>query len=153
MTTPAAALDRRRFLLFGLSAAFPGRLPAGAAPSALALPAPARPVLDFAIAGGFYHGLAAVAGAIAPGERLQLRPEPENPHDRFAVAVLRRGAKLGYVPRAASERVSRLLSAGGRLAVEVVGPLDPPPDRSDLADLVYTGFAAGDPRLRLVEEG
>ena len=50
---------------------------------------------------GVSHRPEAVASdAAAPGRPLLLRPEPDNPHDPNAVAVLlETGEPLGYVPR------------------------------------------------------
>ncbi len=35
---------------------------------------------------------------VAVGDVLRLVPEPENPHDRWAVAVIHNGFQLGYIP-------------------------------------------------------
>lgn len=144
---PPGALDRRQLNLAILSTALSGLLPTAASSR---LP---KPLFDFAIAGGWHHGLGAAIGELLPGERLLLRPEPDNVHDRFAVAIDRRSVMLGYMPREASEAVSGLLASGRKLAVEMVGPPHPRPDQADIADLVCTSFSEGDPRLRLLDEG
>ena len=48
---------------------------------------------------GFSHwdGLA-LLDQIKPGVRLELRAEPDNPHDPSAIAALLDGRKIGYVP-------------------------------------------------------
>ena len=52
------------------------------------------------VAGAFHRPDALVSELAAPGSRLTLRPEPDNPHDPSAVAVdLSDGTPLGYVPR------------------------------------------------------
>lgn len=112
-------------------------------------PAARTHLYDFAVAGGWHHGLDEVRGLLRPGERLDLRPEPGNPYDANAVAVMRGAIRLGYLPREANAPVARLLAAGCPVAAEVVGVLPVGPDEDVPDDLVFTGFADGDPRLRL----
>lgn len=57
----------------------------------------------------------AALSALGPGAVLRLEPEPDNPHDPDAVAVLREGAHLGYVPRRA-EWIIEALDEGDVLA-------------------------------------
>ena len=131
----------------------PRGLPAAAVAPARA--APERTVLlDLAIAGGAHHGLYAVRDALALGEALRLRREPENPHDELAIAIERAdGTKLGYVPRAANAALARLLDAGKALECEVVGRFDFGRSREelarDLAGVASTSILGGDPRLRV----
>src|SRR4051812_16635885 len=52
------------------------------------------------VAGAAHRPGALASDAAAPGRPLTLRPEPENPHDPHAVAVLlATGEPAGYVPR------------------------------------------------------
>jgi hypothetical protein len=52
------------------------------------------------VAGAVHRPEALASDGAAPGRRLLLRPEPENPHDPNAGAVLTEdGLALGYVPR------------------------------------------------------
>lgn len=52
------------------------------------------------VAGAGFRPAALASEEAAPGRRLTLRPEPENPHDPNAVAVLlESGEPVGYVPR------------------------------------------------------
>lgn len=44
-----------------------------------------------------------------------MHPEPDNPHDAFAVEILFGRAKFGYVPRFCNQRLSRLLAEGADL--------------------------------------
>lgn len=134
-----------------LVAAFAALVPFDAA---LRAPRATLPLFDFAIAGGFYHGLAAVVDDLVVGESLVLRSEPGNPHDANAVEVLRHdGRKLGYVPRAANEPVARLLGRQARVQAVVVGRLDVRRAADVPDDLVFTGFTHGDPRIRLALVG
>ncbi len=52
------------------------------------------------VAGASYRGEALADEAFAPGRRLSLVPEPENPHDRNAIGVWDEARRLqaGYVP-------------------------------------------------------
>ena len=85
------------------------------------LPPPARLLLNrFSIAGFQYCAGPALARRLRPGAELKLTPEPQNPHDPFAVEIHLGQAKLGYVPRSDNKHISRLLEQGARLACRVV---------------------------------
>jgi HIRAN domain len=52
------------------------------------------------VAGARFHDEALQSDAAAPGRRLVLRAEPDNPHDPNAIAVdTEEGLHLGFVPR------------------------------------------------------
>lgn len=107
-----------------------------------------EPVLDFAIAGGWFHGLPTALADLAVGERLRLVAEPENPYDANAVAVWRGPVKLGYVPRAANAPLARLLAGGAKVEAEITrffkaAPKDRAPD-----DFAFTSVTNGDPVIR-----
>ena len=106
-----------------------------------------------AIAGGWRHGLAAVSATLETGELLMLVAEAGNPHDPNAVAVLRHGLKLGYVPREANAPVALLLEKGRRVECRVAGRLDIDRAAEIPGDLVFTAFARGDPRIELTLAG
>jgi hypothetical protein len=133
-----------------LATAFALLTPAGR----MAAAAADTPLFDFAIAGGWHHGLLAMRDRLALGERLVLRAEPDNPHDANAVAVHHAdGRMLGYVPRAANEPLVRLLTQGACIEAEIVGRLGVGRDEDIPDDLVFTGFTDGDPRIRLTLRG
>jgi hypothetical protein len=46
---------------------------------------------------------------VQPGEKLDLTADPDNPFDRFAVKITRKGTMLGHVPRTDNKHISRLL--------------------------------------------
>lgn len=49
----------------------------------------------------------------APGEPVELRPEPKNPKDEFAVAVYScRGVQLGYITAERAPRIGAMLREG-----------------------------------------
>jgi hypothetical protein len=80
----------------------------------------ARIVVQSSPLAGFRHYEAPnLWGEVRAGDELALVREPDNPHDRNAVRVEWRSFKLGYVPRAQSEAVARLLDRGTRLAARV----------------------------------
>lgn len=58
------------------------------------------------LAGFQYHDAAAVWSEMKEGDALQLRREPDNPHDARAIRVEWRGRMLGYLPRAENRAVS-----------------------------------------------
>jgi hypothetical protein len=137
---PALALTRRDALRGIAASAF--ACGAGA-PVVAAAP---KPLFDFAIAGGAHHGLYDVIRALAPGVRLDLVREPENPYDANAIAVHLGGRRLGYVPRCANAELARLLDEGGRVVAEVERTLDAD-NRGD--DFAFTSYYNGDPLIRL----
>lgn len=71
---------------------------------------------DFMVAGVQFDGRARIISQsrLSVGDRVRLRPEPDNPKDDCAVAViLSDGRKIGYVPRTDSEDVSGCIEDGG----------------------------------------
>jgi hypothetical protein len=108
------------------------------------------PLFDFAIAGGWYHGLDDVRDSLAVNEKLRLRAEPGNPHDANAVAVHRaNGLMLGYIPRVANAPIARLLADGATIDANIVGRLIFDRQTDIPEDFAWTGFISGDPRVRL----
>jgi hypothetical protein len=64
------------------------------------------------VAGARHHAEALAAAALAPGDRLELRREADNPHDANAIAVHGGGAHLGFVPRELAAEIAPSLDAG-----------------------------------------
>ena len=112
-----------------------------------------EPLFDFAIAGGYHHGLGAVLGRIQPRMKLALVREAANPFDADAVAVHLDGVKLGFIPRVANSPVARLLDRGERVSAEVLRMLDIQRFSEVPDQLVFTGFSSGDPMIRISVEG
>jgi hypothetical protein len=86
-------------------------------PAGMTLPMPfgrELMLLDCHVAGtGYIEDMEDIAVDLAVGAPLALRREPANSHDTLAILVFdERGRKLGYVPRAKNEVLSRLLDAG-----------------------------------------
>ena len=69
---------------------------------------------------GRHHADALAAEAVEPGRPLELRRDPDNPHDSNAIAVVA-GEQVGWVPARARRRVGavarrRRAAVGGRAA-------------------------------------
>ena len=70
-------------------------------------------LIECLIAGMIPRDVQTVEPDLVPGALLPLKREPENPHDPLAIMVFSEaGHHLGYVPRAKSEVLARLLDAG-----------------------------------------
>ena len=63
----------------------------------------------FSVAGFQYYQGWEIIHDIREGETVALVPEPDNPHDWYAVEMFKDGVKLGYVPRTDNKHISRLL--------------------------------------------
>lgn len=57
-----------------------------------------RVEFEFPVVGTAYTAFDVVNTALQPGTPVELRPEPDNEYDQYAVAVYWCGDKLGYVP-------------------------------------------------------
>ena len=76
---------------------------------------------NFKIAGAHYREEALQSDAFAPGSRLALVPEPDNPHDPQAIKVLdaTETEHVGYVPADRCADLGELLAAHADLAALV----------------------------------
>lgn len=73
---------------------------------------PSRLYAEFFIAGFKYYEGPFVLGKLKTGKKLELVPEFDNPHDPNAVAIYRKGKKIGFVPRVMNETLAQLLRFG-----------------------------------------
>jgi hypothetical protein len=64
------------------------------------------------VAGAQFREAALAAAELTPGDPLELRREPDNPHDPHAIAVDGGGQHLGFVPRELAEEIAPGLDAG-----------------------------------------
>jgi hypothetical protein len=72
-----------------------------------------------------YHGVKSTDQLnLHPGRQLDLKAEPGNPHDPFAVEIYLGKIKLGYVPRSDNKHISRLLDQGVNMDCRVI-EIDP----------------------------
>ncbi|MGI5843221.1 MAG: HIRAN domain-containing protein [Candidatus Xenobium sp.] len=70
-------------------------------------------LMECRVAGTSHLDLQDLEAELEPGNRLECRREPENPHDSLAILLQdAKGRKLGYVPRERNEVLARLLDAG-----------------------------------------
>lgn len=83
----------------------------------LARDAPELAALGVHVAGvagaGRHHADAIASDSVAPGRPLELRRDPDNPHDPNAIAVhAGDGEQAGWVPRELAEELAPKLDAG-----------------------------------------
>lgn len=71
-----------------------------------------RHLMDCHIAGFTYYDGLDVLDNLKPGTPVDLKAEPDNPYDPEAVAIYYGDTKLGYIPRAKTYYVSKLLYFG-----------------------------------------
>jgi hypothetical protein len=112
----------------------------------LARDAPELAALGLRVAGvagaGAHHAPALASDAVAPGARLGLRRDPDNPHDPNAIQVHPGdgGDQVGWVPRELAAELAPELDAGRPLSAVVLreqrrSPRDP---RHGLTMLIAT---------------
>lgn len=59
--------------------------------------------------------------AASPGQELRLERDPDNKYDENAVKILDDEGQLGFVPRAYSERIAKILDDGRDVSVTLEG--------------------------------
>lgn len=70
-------------------------------------------MLTYIVGSQYRTGARVAIAALRTGEVLTLRREPDNPHDRNAVAVYDAcGEHLGYVPRQDAGAVAKVIDTG-----------------------------------------
>jgi hypothetical protein len=75
-----------------------------------------------------FHGDVLESEAVAPGQPLELRRDPDNPHDRHAIAVHAGDAgQAGWVPREVAAELAPELDAGGSWSAIVLREQRPSP--------------------------
>lgn len=72
------------------------------------------------VAGFRFHGGREVLDLLRAGDALELRREPDNPHDPRAVRILWLGVTLGYLPRSRNEAPADLLDRGVAVTARIV---------------------------------
>ena len=80
----------------------------------LSLPCDEILSLECVVAGTtFIKNLKEVEAKLKKGQPLDLKREPDNQYDDFAIAIYNgQGEKLGYIPRDRNEMLARLMDAG-----------------------------------------
>jgi HIRAN domain len=74
----------------------------------------------FQARGTAYHEDAAKRADLSVGVRVELVPEPDNPHDRNAVTVVADAETVGYVNRQKAAKLAPILANGVELVAVVV---------------------------------
>lgn len=78
--------------------------------------------LESIVAGTSYLNLSEIEKELTTKEtELSLKREPENEYDTFAVQVLYKEQKLGYIPKSKNQTIARLMDAGKQFYAKIVG--------------------------------
>lgn len=76
------------------------------------------------IAGLRYYRAEALSNLMQRGDELDLRLEPNNPHDPNAIMIFWHQNKIGYVPSASAEQLQTLLKQYRNIAGKIIA-IDP----------------------------
>jgi hypothetical protein len=78
-------------------------------------------MIETTIVGTKFRGKSAmtILAALRPGQRLELRRERQNKHDRNAVAIYYEGEHLGFIPRHDNAELAAALDRGEKLDAEL----------------------------------
>jgi len=78
-------------------------------------------IISTYIAGTRYYEASKVKDSLKPGKHLVFKRETDNKHDKKAIAILDLDQhKLGYLPQAKNEIISRLMDAGKAIYAQVI---------------------------------
>lgn len=77
-------------------------------------------IADVAIAGLQHYRGNDLAEMIKEGDKLQLRPQPDNAYDENAIMVMWHNNKIGYVPASIARDVRRRIDAGIDVTASIV---------------------------------
>ncbi len=72
------------------------------------------------LAGFQYYAGRALFPLMRVGDRLELRREPDNPHDPRAVRVEWNGVQIGYAPRTENVDLARLMDRGKPVSARIL---------------------------------
>ena len=89
---------------------------------------PSRHVATFFIAGFQHWDGALLLSELRAGDRLEVVPEPDNPHDPNCLAICLGQRKIGYVPKAHNSLPALLMYYGHRVFELRVLQVDPEAD-------------------------
>ncbi|MHA7852565.1 HIRAN domain-containing protein [Roseovarius sp.] len=89
------------------------------------------PVRKLKVTGTYYYNGVRLykGGLLRPDQKVELKPEPENPHDRNAVSVRYKGEKIGHLTREMAAKYQPLIIQGWGLrdGRGVIAPNPSPP--------------------------
>jgi hypothetical protein len=66
----------------------------------------------FSVAGFYYYKGPEIVDTMKLGEILDMKPDPDNIHDKYAVELHYKDTIIGYIPRSDNRHISRLLQQG-----------------------------------------
>ncbi len=76
--------------------------------------------LESIVAGTSYLNLQDIEKEIVPDHtELSLKREPDNQYDAFAIIVLYKDTKLGYIPKSKNQTIARLMDVGKQFYAKV----------------------------------
>ena len=76
--------------------------------------------LESIVAGTSYLNLKEIEKELIPKEtELILKREPDNKFDKFAIKVLYKNNKLGYIPKSKNQTIARLMDVGKQFYAKV----------------------------------
>ncbi len=78
-------------------------------------------VLETKVAGTMFYEPEEFEPLLKTDSILKMQREPENPYDKFAIALLFEESKIGYIPRSQNEVIARLMDAGKEFTAKVRG--------------------------------
>lgn len=111
-------------------------------------PGPAKMMRsNYAVAGGVAGRRHHVLATVKPGDQVLFVPEPENPHDPYAVAVWAEHGKAGYLPKPLAVRCRLLGPTTGTVTDVRHAPDDPGKTPTGL------GIDASLPMTRRIDDG
>jgi hypothetical protein len=147
-------VQRRPFLIrlaqtFVAPLAAPLVARADSAPAATTPTTPPVPLhlQDCRIAGSHHYECHKLLGHLAVGDRVELRAQPANPHDRRAIEAYWHGRKLGYLPRRDNGAAASLLARGHALDAEIIGVDDPAEEWEPVRLRVWVAIIGGTTHL------
>ncbi|MCZ2460444.1 MAG: HIRAN domain-containing protein [Chitinophagales bacterium] len=76
-------------------------------------------VLECIVAGTSFRKLDDVEKDLGAEVKLVPKREPDNKHDKFAIALYFNKTKVGYIPRDKNEVIARLMDAGKKFFVTI----------------------------------
>ncbi|MCC7401684.1 MAG: HIRAN domain-containing protein [Chitinophagaceae bacterium] len=76
-------------------------------------------VLECIVAGTSFRKLDDVEKDLSAEVKLEPKREPDNKHDKFAIALYFNKTKVGYIPRDKNEVIARLMDAGKKFFVTI----------------------------------
>lgn len=140
-------VQRRRFVIhLSQALAALGSLPAVANAGLRVDKATKIHLQDCRIAGSHYYDCAEVLSNLRPGDVLQFRRQPGNPHDERAIEIVWRDRKLGYLPRMDNAAAASLLDRTHDLRGEILAIDNPDEEWEPISLRVWIHVRHGDAR-------